>query len=98
MGLWIQRGKNGFVRPAIGNVVHTLSALVLYDVALEIDLCQIHRRQQESHAIGIEPESQRQRVRGQCLVVVGPVFGGRSIVVGAGRLKQLIERAHRNML
>jgi len=59
MALWIQRSEDGFIRSAIWNVINTLATLILHNVALEIHFRQIHGWQQESHAIGIEPQRER---------------------------------------
>ena len=75
MRLRIERGENHLVSPAIRHVIDTLPSFILHDIALKIDFCQIHRWEQKTHSVGIEPQCQRQRVGWQSLVVVCPVFG-----------------------
>src|SRR5438105_5905707 len=98
MCLRIQYGENGFIRASIWHVVHALASFIFHYIPLKIDLGKIHRWQQESHPVGIEPESEGQCVRGQGLVIVCPVLGGGPVIVGACRLEQLIERANRDVL
>ena len=51
-------------------------------------LCLRHRRQQEAHAIGLEPERQLERIAGHGLVVDRVVLAGRAVQIGA----ELLER------
>jgi hypothetical protein len=65
---------------------------------LQIDLRQIHRRQQKSHTVGIQPQRERKGIRWQRLVIVCTVFSGGSVVVGTSRFQLLIERTNRDVL
>src|SRR5688572_11778072 len=70
-------------------IVDGPAALVLHDVALCIQLFLRHRRQQAAHSVCFEPESERQLIRGNCLVIVRPLQPRRSIESPAGSLYQL---------
>ena len=67
-------------------------------VTLQVELRLIHRRQEPSHAIGIEPQHEGQGVRRAGLVVVRAIEVGGAVVAGTGRFQPLVELAHRYVL
>ena len=98
MSLGVEGSKDRLVRAAVRNVVDSLPALVLHNLALEVELALVHGRKEETHAIRVEPESESKRIRGQVLIVVSPVLGGGPVVVRTCSLERLIEHADRNVL
>ena len=78
MALGIERLPHRLLGLAVRDVVDRLPALVLDHVSLFVELLLRHRRQQEAHPIGLEPEGPLQRVAGHALVIVGPVVVGRA--------------------
>ena len=84
----IKRLEQRLLGLAIGHVVDRLAALVLDHVALVVEPLLRHRRQQEAHPIGLEPERQLECVAGHGLVIDRVVLARRAVQVGA----QLLER------
>src|SRR5687768_6348839 len=70
-------------------IVDGPAALILHDVALCIQLFLRHRRQQAAHSVCFQPESERQLIRGNCLVIVRPLQPCRSVESPAGSLYEL---------
>jgi hypothetical protein len=60
-------------------VVHPPAALVLHHAALVVELLLRHRRKQEPHAVGLEPERELQPVRRNGLEIVGAVQPGGAV-------------------
>ena len=59
---------------AVRPVLDALAPLVAHDVALQIELALIDERPEVAHAIGLEPEEERQRGRRGDVEVVGAVL------------------------
>src|SRR5688572_2297319 len=74
---------------SIGLIVDGPAALILHDVTLCIQLFLRHCRQEAAHSVCFEPESKRQLVRRNCLVIVRPLKPCRSIESPAGPLYEL---------
>ncbi len=74
---------------AVRLVVDRPAALVLHDVALGVELLLRHRREQPAHAVGLEPERDRELVRRHGLEVVRAVEPGRPVQRPAGTLHEL---------
>ena len=75
----IEQLVQALARPAVGLVVHPLAALVHHHRALVFEARLGDRRQQEPHAVGLQPEPEVQVVGGQGLVVVGAIEPGRAV-------------------
>ena len=84
-------------RLAVRLVVDALTLLVLDNIALAVDLVGRLVVEEEAHAIGLEEQRQLERVRGDVLVIVGAIVGGRAVVVAAGGLEPVVELAFRHV-
>jgi len=94
----IECGQNYLISPSVGNVIVALPSLVLHDVALQVELCLVHGREQKTHSVGIQPQGERQGVRRNVLVVVGAILGGRSVVVATCSFELLVEDTDADIL
>ena len=74
---------------SIRSVLVGLAALVLDHVALDVKTFLVQSIQQETHAIGFQPKSQVQVVGGDVFPVIGAVWGGGAVEVGASFLQRL---------
>lgn len=83
---------------SVGPVLVGLPALVLHHALLQLHLLGSDLGHQESHAVRVQIEHQRQGVRGAILVVVGAVLGGRPVVVGSRGFEQAVELPGRHVL
>ena len=73
---------------AVRLVVHRPAALILHDVALRVELLLRHRRKECAHAVGLQPEGDRQLVRRNRLEVVRTIEPGRAVERPARSLHQ----------
>ena len=80
----VQRGRDLERHAAVGPVLVALAPLVEHHVALVVELGLRHRRQQEAHAIGLEPQRQLELVGGQRLEVQRAVGGRVAVERAAG--------------
>jgi hypothetical protein len=94
----VERGGEDVGRHAVGLIVHALAPLVLHDVALRVELLLRHDRQQPPHAVGFEPEHERERIGRSPLEIVGAVVVGGAVVARPGSLEPRIERGVRRVL
>src|SRR5438045_3004234 len=90
MSLRVHRGADDLARPAVRLIVVALTALVLYDVPLRIELCRIEGVEQEAHAISFEPNSGLEVISWDDLPVVRPIVRRRPIVESANALGELV--------
>src|SRR2546423_7916490 len=74
---------------AIGLIVHGPTSLVLYDVALSVELTLRHCCKEFTHPIRFQPECERQLVRRDGLEVVGAFEPRRSVQRATCPLDQL---------
>ena len=94
----IDRGHEIFVGESVRLVLVALPALVLHDIALEIDLGLVHCLEHPAEPVGFEPEHQWKRGDRARFVVVGAVGVGGTVVVGARGLEEAIELRIRRVL
>ncbi len=86
---WIGECRQLLPPGAVRLIVHAPASFVDHDIALVVELCLRHGRQQLTHAIGLEPERYRQLVRWHRLEVVGAIEPGGTVQRTAGALHEL---------
>src|SRR5438093_5727514 len=93
----VRRMRENLVRAAVRLVVHPLPALVLDDVALRVELREIERVEQKTHAIGFEPERRLEIVGRHRLVVHRSIVVRRAVVGAAHALGELVVQPVRHV-
>jgi hypothetical protein len=73
----------------VGLVVDRPAPLIFYDVALGVELLLCHRGKKRSHAVRLEPESELELIRWDCLEIIRPLEPGASVESSAGSLHEL---------
>ncbi len=69
---------------AVRLIVEALTALVLHDLALIVELRLGERLDKSAHAVGLEPQGEIELVRWHLLEVIGAIPGSRAVDVRAG--------------
>ena len=82
---------------AVGLIVDALPALVLDDVALRVQLGEVERIEQETHAVGFHPERRLEVVRRHGLVIGGAIVRRGPVVRPANAFGELVVQAVRHM-
>ena len=92
----VEQFVEAFEGAAVGLVVHLLAALVDHHIPLIVEGLLSDRRQQEAHAVRLQPQAEIEVGRGQDLVVIGAVVPGRSVGHSASLLHmvEVIVGAH----
>ena len=93
MGGRIGGVRQNLARAAVRLVVHALAALVLHDVALRVQLGQIERIEQESHAIRLDPQRRFQVVGGHRFEVRRAIVRGGAVVAAAYTFREFVVHA-----
>src|SRR4029077_1113916 len=70
----------------VRDIVVSLPPLLFDHLALNVELFLRERRQEEAHAVGLQPQTERQVVRWQCLKVICTIEERRSVQHAADRL------------
>src|SRR5262245_4735034 len=97
MSFWIHSSGEDLADASIRLVVVTLASLVLHDIALCVELCEIQGVEQEAHAVGFQPKRGLQIVRRNVLEIVGSIIGGGTVVITAHTFRQFVMQTVRNM-
>ena len=74
---------------AVWLVVHAPASLVLHHVTLRVQLLLRHRRQQAPHAVGLQPQCNRELVARHRLVIIRAIQPGGSVERATSPLHQL---------
>ncbi len=91
MALGIEFVEDGFLDDAVGGVLDALAALVAHHVLLVGQAGLIEFVGQIAHAVGFEPQSEFQLVRGKRLEIIGAVEIGGAVDVGGARRFQILD-------
>src|SRR3954468_24665269 len=81
MALRIHDLDGAFLGLTIGHVIHTKATLILDDISLVIEFRLVHRAEQVTHAIGFHIKRSLEEIRGDRLVIPGPILIRRSVYI-----------------
>ena len=93
MPLRIQGLGQGRPEHSVGPVLIALPALILHNIALDVQLVLAHIGQQAPHPISLQPQGQLERVRRHDLEVVRSIRVRTAVVHAPGGFEKVIEIA-----